>query len=136
MLLLVLTLGLSLFFLPPLLPIVAFFYSGLTVSGRRTARRACGRWTSKCACSGPARPSRSSTRPRMAVFFYLSWFFPPVFLVTLVDGEKRFLHDILSGVRGVAPALTRLHKKIYAEPFSRNPFRTSFGLSRAEERTA
>ena len=33
-----------------------------------------------------------------ALFFYLSWFFPPVFLVTLVDAEKRFLHDILAGV--------------------------------------
>ena len=33
-----------------------------------------------------------------ALFFYLSWFFPPVFLVTLVDGEKRCLHDILAGV--------------------------------------
>ena len=32
------------------------------------------------------------------VFFYLSWFFALVFLVTLVDSEKRFLHDILSGV--------------------------------------
>ena len=33
----VLTLGLALFFLPPLLPIVAFFYNGLTVSGRKMA---------------------------------------------------------------------------------------------------
>ena len=31
-------------------------------------------------------------------FFYLSWFFPLLFLVTLVDSDKRFLHDILSGV--------------------------------------
>ena len=31
-------------------------------------------------------------------FFYISWFFPLVFLVTLVDSEKRFLHDILSGI--------------------------------------
>ena len=30
----VLTFGLSLFFLPPLFPIVAFFYNGLTISGR------------------------------------------------------------------------------------------------------
>ena len=30
----VLTLGLALFFLPPLYPIVAFFYNGLSVSGR------------------------------------------------------------------------------------------------------
>src|SRR5258708_4076310 len=33
----VLTFGLSLFILPPLFPIVAFFYNGLTVSGYRMA---------------------------------------------------------------------------------------------------
>src|SRR5208283_5852219 len=33
----VLTLGMALFFLPPLFPIVAFFYNGLTVSGARMA---------------------------------------------------------------------------------------------------
>ena len=33
-----------------------------------------------------------------AVLFYVSWCFPPVFLVSLVDSEKRCLHDILAGV--------------------------------------
>src|SRR5271154_3085685 len=33
----VLTLGFALFFLPPLWPIVAFFYNGLSVSGRKMA---------------------------------------------------------------------------------------------------
>jgi uncharacterized RDD family membrane protein YckC len=33
-----------------------------------------------------------------AVLFYLSWFFPLLFLVSLVDGEKRCLHDMLAGV--------------------------------------
>ena len=33
-----------------------------------------------------------------AVLFYVSWFFPPVFLVSLVDSEKRCLHDIIAGV--------------------------------------
>ena len=33
----VLTFGLALFFLPPLFPFVAFFYNGLTVSGRNMA---------------------------------------------------------------------------------------------------
>ena len=35
--LLIFTLGLSLVFLPPLFPLVAFFYNGLTVSGWRMA---------------------------------------------------------------------------------------------------
>jgi uncharacterized RDD family membrane protein YckC len=33
-----------------------------------------------------------------AVLFYVSWFFPPILLVSLVDGEKRCLHDIIAGV--------------------------------------
>jgi uncharacterized RDD family membrane protein YckC len=33
-----------------------------------------------------------------ALFFYVSWLAPVVFLVTLVDREKRFLHDILAQV--------------------------------------
>jgi len=33
-----------------------------------------------------------------AVMFYVSWFFPPILLVSLVDAEKRCLHDILAGV--------------------------------------
>ena len=33
-----------------------------------------------------------------AVLFYVSWFFPPIFLVSLVDSEKRCLHDILADV--------------------------------------
>jgi len=33
-----------------------------------------------------------------ALFFYVSWFFPPVFLVSLADPEKRCLHDMLAGV--------------------------------------
>jgi uncharacterized RDD family membrane protein YckC len=33
-----------------------------------------------------------------AVLFYVSWFFPPILAVSLVDGEKRCLHDIIAGV--------------------------------------
>ena len=33
-----------------------------------------------------------------ALFFYVSWLLPLVFLVTLVDREKRFLHDIFAQV--------------------------------------
>lgn len=94
----VLTLGFALFFLPPLFPIVALFYNGLTVSG-----------------AGMATPGMRATDLEMrlhesgqrvpflnaaahAVMFYLSWFFPPIFLVSLVNSEKRCLHDILAGV--------------------------------------
>jgi len=33
-----------------------------------------------------------------AVLYYVSWCFPPIFLVSLVDSEKRCLHDIIAGV--------------------------------------
>jgi uncharacterized RDD family membrane protein YckC len=33
-----------------------------------------------------------------AVLFYVSWCFPPIFLVSLIDAEKRCLHDIIAGV--------------------------------------
>ena len=71
-LLLVLTLGLSFFFLPPLWPIVAFFYSGATMSGPRHATPGM-RAMNLDSCSGFAFVlsavllSRSTTRPRFQV---------------------------------------------------------------------
>ena len=96
--LLIMTLGLSLFFLPPMWPLVAFFYNGLSVSGAKMAT------PGMRAMDLEMRMHDSGTRVPFinaaahALFFYLSWFFPPVFLVSLVDGEKRCLHDILAGV--------------------------------------
>jgi uncharacterized RDD family membrane protein YckC len=96
--LLILTLGLSLFFLPPLYPLVAFFYNGLTVSGRKMATpgmRAMG-IEIRMHDTGARVPFINAAAH--ALFFYVSWCFPPVFLVSLVDSEKRCLHDILAGV--------------------------------------
>jgi uncharacterized RDD family membrane protein YckC len=98
LLLLVLTLGLSLFFLPPLWPIVAFFYSGVSMSGPRHATpgmRAMGLEARLYDTGGPVPFLNAAAH---GAFFYLSWFLPLIFLVTLVDSEKRFLHDILSGI--------------------------------------
>jgi uncharacterized RDD family membrane protein YckC len=33
-----------------------------------------------------------------ALFFYLSWTLPPIFLISLVEAEKRCVHDMLAGV--------------------------------------
>jgi uncharacterized RDD family membrane protein YckC len=94
----VLTFGLALFFLPPLFPFVAFFYNGLTVSGRKMAT------PGMRALDLEMRMSESGARVPFinaavqAVLFYVSWCFPPVFLVSLVDAEKRCLHDIIAGV--------------------------------------
>jgi uncharacterized RDD family membrane protein YckC len=33
-----------------------------------------------------------------AVLFYFSWMFPPIFLWSLVAGDKRCLHDVFADV--------------------------------------
>ncbi len=94
----VLTLGLTLVLLPPLFPFVAFFYNGLSVSGRAMA-------TPGMRLMGlQMRMDRSGDRVPFinaavhAVLFYVSWMFPPVFLVSLVSDDKRCLHDVFAGV--------------------------------------
>jgi uncharacterized RDD family membrane protein YckC len=96
--LLVLTLGLSLFLLPPIFPLVAFFYNGLTVSGWRmgTPGMRAMDLEMRMANNGERVPFINAAA--QALFFYISWCVPLVFLVTLVDREKRFLHDMLAGV--------------------------------------
>ena len=93
----VMTFGLSAFFLPHLWPLVAFFYSGLSLSGAAHATpgmRLAG-LEMRMANGGPVPFLNAAAH---GVLFYLSWLMPLVFLVTLVDPAKRFLHDILAGV--------------------------------------
>ncbi len=94
----VMTLGLALFFLPPLWPIVAFFYNGLTVSGARMATPGMRALDLEMRLHDSGQRVPFVNAAAHAVLFYVSWFFPPVFLVSLVDSEKRCLHDILAGV--------------------------------------
>ena len=94
----VLTFGLALFFLPPLFPFVAFFYNGLTVSGRNMATPGMRALDLEMRMSDSGARVRFINAAVQAVLFYVSWCFPPVFLVSLVDAEKRCLHDIIAGV--------------------------------------
>ena len=94
----VLTFGLALFFLPPLYPIVAFFYNGLTVSGRRMATPGMRAMDLEMRMHDTGARVPFVNAAVHAVLFYVSWFFPPIFLVSLVDSEKRCLHDIIAGV--------------------------------------
>jgi uncharacterized RDD family membrane protein YckC len=82
--------------LPPLFPFVAFFYNGFTVSGWRMAT------PGMKAMDLEMRLTDGSRVPFLygavhAVFFYVSWMFPPVFLISLFTDDKRCLHDIFSG---------------------------------------
>ena len=94
----VLTLGFALFFLPPLWPIVAFFYNGLTVSGPKMATPGMRAMDLEMRMHDRGARVPFVNAAVQAVLFYVSWFFPPVFLVSLVDPEKRCLHDIIAGV--------------------------------------
>ena len=92
------TLGLALFFLPPLWPIVAFFYNGLTVSGSKMATPGMRLMDLEMRMHDTGARVPFVNAAVQAVLFYVSWCFPPIFLVSLVDAEKRCLHDILAGV--------------------------------------
>ena len=94
----VLTLGLALFFLPPLYPIVAFFYNGLSVSGPKMATPGMRAMDLEMRLHDSGARVPFVNAAVQAVLFYVSWFFPPIFLVSLVDAEKRCLHDIIAGV--------------------------------------
>lgn len=94
----VLTLGLALFFLPPLWPIVAFFYNGLSVSGAKMATPGMRAMDLEMRMHEDGARVPFVNAAVQAVLFYVSWFFPPIFLVSLVDPEKRCLHDIIAGV--------------------------------------
>ena len=94
----VLTFGLALFFLPPIYPFVAFFYNGLTVSGPRMATPGMRAMDLEMRMQDTGARVPFINAAVQAVLFYVSWFFPPILLVSLVDGEKRCLHDIIAGV--------------------------------------
>lgn len=95
--LLILSAGMSVFFLPPLFPLVAFFYNGLTVSGPRMATpgMAFMDLEMRSMDGGPVGFLQAAVH---AVLFYVTWLLPPLLLVSLVTTDKRCLHDILAEV--------------------------------------
>jgi len=94
----ILTLGFAWFFLPPLFPLIAFFYNGLSVSGANMGTPGMRALDLEMRMQNSGARVPFINAAAQALFFYLSWFFIPIFLVTLVDSEKRYLHDILAGV--------------------------------------
>ena len=93
----ILTLGLTLFIVPLPFAIVGFFYNGLTVSGWRMATPGM-RMMDLELRQNDGSPAPFLTAAVHAVLFYVSWFFPPILLLSLVDYRKRCLHDMLAGV--------------------------------------
>lgn len=94
----VMTLGLSLLILPPLFPIVAFFYNGLSVSGDGMGTPGM-RLMDLCVRTGDTGGRVPFINAAAhGVLFYLSWLFPPILLIALITPDKRCLHDFFAGV--------------------------------------
>ncbi len=91
------SLGVAWLILPPLFPIIAFFYNGLTISGWRMATPGMKAMDLEMRLVNGA-PTPFLHAAVHAVLFYLSWTFPPIFLVSLLSADKRCLHDVLAGV--------------------------------------
>jgi uncharacterized RDD family membrane protein YckC len=91
------TFGLSLFILPPLFPVVAFFYNGLTISGPRMATPGMAAMDIEMRLTDGGRVPFLNAAVH-AVLFYVSTMVPPVFLVSLLNAHKRCLHDMIAGV--------------------------------------
>jgi uncharacterized RDD family membrane protein YckC len=93
-----LTLGLSWLLLPPLFPIIAFFYNGLSISGPHQATpgmRAAGLQVFNMN-GGHVTFLEAALH---AVLYYFSMtIFAPVILLSLLTSDKRCLHDMLAGV--------------------------------------
>jgi uncharacterized RDD family membrane protein YckC len=92
-----LSFGILWFVLPPMFPFIAFFYNGLTISGWRMATPGMKMMDLEARLTDGSRVPFINAAVS-AVLFYVSWMFPPVFLISLFADEKRCLHDILSGI--------------------------------------
>jgi uncharacterized RDD family membrane protein YckC len=93
----VLTVGLSLLVFPSFWPLVAFFYNGLSITGRSGATPGMRLFDLEMRAFDGSRVTFLMAGVH-AVMLYLSWLFPPVFLVSLFTADKRCLHDIFAGV--------------------------------------
>lgn len=92
-----LTLGLAWFFLPPMFPVLALLYNGVTISGWRRATP--GMRAMDLEVRGlDGAPATFVHAAVHAVLFYVSCMIPVVFIVSLLHDEKRCLHDMLSGL--------------------------------------
>lgn len=93
----ILSFGMSAFILPPLFPLVAFFYNGLTVSGWRMGTPGMVYMDLEMRMMD-GRPVPFLNAAVHAVLFYITWLLPPLLLVSLVTSDKRCLHDMAADV--------------------------------------
>ena len=95
------TLGLApllmVFALPAIFAIVAFFYNGFSVSGPNMGTPGMRLMDIEMGTSEGNRVPFLNAAVH-AVLFYVSWSFPPIFLVSFLSNDKRCLHDMLADV--------------------------------------
>ena len=93
------TFGIGWLLLPPLFPIIAFLYNGLTVSGWRRATLGMKAMDLEMHLTN-GQPTPFINAAVHGVLFWLSWYLTGglVLLVSLITADKRCLHDIFAGV--------------------------------------
>lgn len=95
------TLGLAWLLIPVLLPAIALFYNGLSISGWRMATPGMRAMDLEMRTADGGRVSFIAAAAH-AVLFYLSWYTVILGMInlvwSLVSNDKRCLHDILAGV--------------------------------------
>lgn len=90
--------GFSWLLIPPLMPFIAFFYNGVSVSGERMGTFGMRAMGLEIRRVDGGRVS-FLTAGVHALLLYLSWTFPVVFLISLALDDKACLHDLLAQVR-------------------------------------
>ena len=95
------TFGLSWFLIPALYPAIAIIYNGVSISGPRMATPGMGLMDLEMR-SQDGRPATFMQAAGHVILFYFSWgvtFLAPINLFTsLLNNDKRCLHDIVAGV--------------------------------------
>jgi uncharacterized RDD family membrane protein YckC len=89
---------LVLFLLPPLFPIVAFFYNGLTISGWRLATPGMKAMDLEMRRVDGSRVDFIHASVHAVLFYVSLYLFAPILLVSLFTSDKRCLHDIMADV--------------------------------------
>jgi uncharacterized RDD family membrane protein YckC len=93
-----LTLGIAWLLLPPLFPIVAFFYNGLTISGWRLATPGMKAMDLEMRRVDGSRVDFIHASVHAVLFYVSLYLFAPILLVSLFTSDKRCLHDIMADV--------------------------------------
>mgnify|MGYP006267878079 FL=1 len=97
----IVTFGLSWLLIPALYPAIAILYNGFSISGPRLATPGMGLMDLEMR-SQDGRPATFLQAAAHVILFYLSWgitLLAPINLLTsILNNDKRCLHDIVSGV--------------------------------------